>query len=63
MILYLQSNYNQDYFSISEKNNYKDDVNNFDYIELEKINKNTSIKKLFDYIIKKYNCKKIILDI
>ena len=63
MTLYLQSNYNQDYFSISEKNNYKDDVNNFDYIELEKINKNTSIKKLFDCVIKKYNCKKIILDI
>ena len=63
MILYLQSNYNQDYFSISEKNNYKDDINNFDYIELEKINKNTSIKSLVDYIIKKYNCKKIILDI
>ena len=63
MTLYLQSNYNQDCFSISEKNNYKDDANNFDYIELEKINKNTSIKILFDYIIKKYNSKKIILDI
>jgi hypothetical protein len=63
MILYLQTNYNSSYFSISEKNNYKNEVNDFDFIELETIKKDTTFKDLYNYLIKKYNCKKIILDI
>ena len=61
MILYLQSNYKKDYYSISVKNNYKKDVFNWDYEEIDRVSKNTTFKDLYDYLLKKYNCKKLII--
>lgn len=60
MILYLQANSNGT-FSLSEKNNYKDDLFDCDYFELETF-ENITIKELNEKV-KKYNCKKLILDL
>ena len=63
MILYLQSNYKKNYYSISAKNNYKNEVLNWDYEEIDRVSKNATFKDLYDYLLKKYNCKKLIIDL
>lgn len=63
MILYLQSNYKKDYYSISVKNNYKNEVFDWDYEEVDRVNKKTTFKELYDYLLKKYNCKKLIIEL
>ena len=62
MILYLQSNYRKDYYSISVLNNNKNDFNNYDFIELEKVDNKMTFNELYSYLLKKYNCKKLVLD-
>lgn len=62
MVLYLQSNYRKDYYSISVLNNNKNDFNNYDFIELEKVDNKMTFKELYSYLLKKYNCKKLVLD-
>lgn len=63
MILYLQSNYNSNYYSISKKIEFKNELFNFDYEELEQVNKKTTFKELYNYLIKKYNCKKLVIQL
>ena len=63
MILYLQSNYKKNYYSISVKNNYKNGIFNWDYEEIDRVNKNITFKDLYDYLIKNFNCKKLIIDL
>lgn len=62
MILYLQKNYNGT-FAISCKNNYKDEIFNYDYETLiDNISKDTSFIDIYNLVVKNYNCKKLILD-
>ena len=63
MILYLQSNYRKNYYSISVKNHYKNEVFDWDYEEIDRVNKRTTFKELYDYLLKKYNCKKLIIEL
>ena len=63
MILYLQSNYRKNYYSISVKNNYKNEVFNWDYEEIDRVSKKITFKSLCDYLLKKYNCKKLIIEL
>ena len=63
MILYLQSNYKKDYYSVSVKNNYKNEVFDWDYEEIDRVSKKMTFKSLYDYLLKKYNCKKLIIEL
>lgn len=63
MVLYLQANYCGT-FALSEKNNYKDEVMNFDfYTLLDGIDRNTTFVELYELIRSNYpNVKKVVID-
>lgn len=62
MILFLQKNYNGT-FAVAEKNNYKDEVMDFDYYTLiDDIPADTCYVDLVNYLAEQYHCKKLVLD-
>jgi len=63
MILYLQSNSDKT-FTISEKNNFKSELFPFDYYTLEdNIKGDTPIIEIYKKVVKKYNCKKLVIQL
>jgi len=63
MILYLQFNYNSNMVSLAEKNEHKSEDAPFDYYTLEDLPKDMTIYELNKYVMEKYNCKKLIIQL